>query len=102
MGLLRRDYLNYPEAFVRKGKMKEAYRGISDIINGMTNGSVKLGFGHESEYWKPGKLQSEAFAQFGRFYFDGNASVLKMVTELFPDTVRNMDNIVRAISHVRR
>lgn len=93
-------YLMYPEAFERKGKMKVEYRGFSDIINGMTKGSVKLGYGHDkSDYWEKNlKLQRETFAQYGRFYYDNNSDVLKLVNEILPETSKQMDMIVNLIS----
>ena len=97
-------YLKYPEAFIRKGKMKESYRGVSDIINGMTGGKVWLGYGRKNKgYWsQSGRLQKEAFAQYGRFYFEENQNVLRMITELFPDTTKIVDNVISAISQVGR
>ena len=93
-------YLMYPEAFERKGRMKVEYRGFSDIINGMTNGDVKLGYGHsKGGYWeKPLALQRETFAQYGKFYYDNNPDVIKLVNKVLPDTSKQMDMIVNLIS----
>ncbi|MDE5771357.1 MAG: phage minor capsid protein [Ruminococcus sp.] len=93
-------YLNYPEAFERKGRMKIEYRGFSDIINGMTDGDVKLGYGHgKGGYWDDSlNLKRETFAQYGRFYYDNNPDVLKLVNEVLPDTSKQMDMIVNLIS----
>ena len=47
-------YLEYPEAFeVSKYgiKFKEEYRGISDILNGMSNGDILMGYSHKTDYW---------------------------------------------------
>lgn len=94
-------YLKYPEAFVQEGRMKPSFRGVSDIIHGMTNGDVKLGYGHGegNSYWKkPNALQKETFAQYGRFYFDENSDVLRIITEIFPETTQQMDSILKVIS----
>lgn len=92
-------YLNYPEAFERKGRMKVEYRGLSDIISGMTGGDVKLGYYHEDSYWKKAsKLQKETFAQYGRFYYDNNSDVLRLVNEILPETSKQMNMIINLIS----
>lgn len=43
--------ITYPEAFESDAYLKNEYRGISDIIHGMTDGNVSLGFGHFNNYW---------------------------------------------------
>lgn len=92
-------YLNYPEAFEIKGRMKVEYRGLSDIISGMTGGDVKLGYYHEDSYWKKAsKLQKETFAQYGRFYYDNNSDVLRLVNEILPETSKQMNMIINLIS----
>lgn len=55
-------YLEYPEAFEngRRGiKLKNEYRGISDILNGMSKGEIRLGYRHEDSYWKREKHWNE-------------------------------------------
>lgn len=92
-------YLKHPEAFEREGRMKIEYRGLSDIISGMTEGNVKLGYYHEDSYWKqPSKLQKETFAQYGRFYYDDNSDVLNLVNEILPETSKQMNMIINLIS----
>ena len=91
-------YLKYQDAFSRPGKLKPEYRGISDIIEGMTNGGTRLGYGHiasNPDYWqKTGALSRETFAQYGRMYFEENPAVLDMLKELFPDTTAQIDTII--------
>jgi len=96
-------YLNYPEAFEKKGKVKEQYRGFSDIINGLTSGEVNLGYYHDIEYWKKTlKLQKETFAQFGRFYYDNDSDVIKIVNEMLPETSKQMNTLINVISQFGR
>ncbi|MDE7105099.1 MAG: phage minor capsid protein [Ruminococcus sp.] len=92
-------YLKYPEAFEKKGRMKEEYRGFSDIINGMTKGNVKLSYGHNKDgYWdKPLKLQKETFAQYGRFYYENNPDVMKLVNEMLPEISKQIEKIINVI-----
>ena len=91
-------YLKYPEAFEKKGRLKEEYRGISDIINGMTKGKINLGYYHKDGYWeKTYKLQKETFAQYVRFLYDNNLDVMKMINEIFPETTVSVYNIVKVI-----
>ena len=79
----------YPDALRTKRSgivvLKKPYRGIADVLNGMAGGKINYGFGHGIEYWKnPGMLEAEAWAQFGRIYFDNDPAVKKMFAELFP------------------
>ncbi len=96
-------YSKYPEAFERKGRLKEEYRGISDIINGMTYGEINLGYHHDSKYWeKPFRIQKEVFAQYGRIIFKENPEVMKMMNEMFPDITARIDTIIIATSKFGR
>ena len=92
-------YLKYPKAFEKKGKMKQEYRGFSDIISGMTNGKIRLGYHHDDEYWKiKSHLSKETFAQYGRFYYDNNPEVMKLVTEMLPETSKQVEMLIGIIS----
>lgn len=92
-------YLKYPKAFEKKGKMKQEYRGFSDIISGMTNGKIRLGYRHDDEYWKiKSHLSKETFAQYGRFYYDNNPEVMKLVTEMLPETSKQVEMLIGIIS----
>ena len=96
-------FLKYPKAFEEKGRVKIEYRGISDIIHGMSNKSINLGFGHyKNDYWqKPFKLQKETFAQYGRMNFEENSEVLKMLQEIFPNTSSQINSVISEISQLR-
>lgn len=84
--LLRR----YPEAFVQDRAsqdvtMKREYRGIADILNGISQGKERYGYGHPKSYWQESNaLAKEAWAQFGRIQFDNHPDVIKLAEELFP------------------
>ena len=93
-------YLEYPEAFeVSKYgiKFKEEYRGISDILNGMSNGDILMGYSHKTDYWKKsGRLEKESWAQYGRmFYTDGKA--LEMVKKIFPEMSQEIEQRIRRL-----
>lgn len=83
-------YSKYPKAFqkTRRGiKLREEYRGVSDILNGMSNGEINLGFFHRKDYWNDElALPSETWAQYGRILYSQNDDVLKMTEEIFPET----------------
>lgn len=68
------------------GKLKEEYRGISDIIHGLSMGAINLGYGHDELYWNDsGTAEMEAWAQFGRIYYANNPNARKMFSTLFPN-----------------
>ena len=78
----------YPKAFTLDVKghviLKDKYRGISDIISGLTGDNINLGFHHSAKYWSAsGMLEKEAWAQFGRVYFDNDSEVVKMMKDIF-------------------
>lgn len=82
----------YPFAFYKRedGKIVslEAYRGISDIIHGCSNGRIDLGYGHYTPgYWeKKLALEKECFAQYGRIVYNNDETVIKLFKALFPLT----------------
>lgn len=68
------------------GRGLRLYRGIADILNGMSGGKEWYGFGHSKKYWKtPGNLEAEAWAQFGRTYYNNDPDVKKMFEDIFPN-----------------
>lgn len=78
----------YPYAFkqnrIDDTVFKSEYRGISDIISGLSKDQINFGFHHKKEYWEnSGKLQAESWAQFGRIYYENNPEARKMFSELF-------------------
>ena len=91
-----KEYLmkRYPEAFeistlTGMWRLKEEYRGISDILNGLSGGKIYYGAGHMESYWKEsGRLEAEAWAQFGRIQFENNEVVIKFFQEIFPNFSR--------------
>lgn len=80
----------YPDIWKqsKKGKwmLKEEYRGISDILSGLTDDKLNLGYHHNADYWKRSKysLSREAWAQFGRMLYENNPEVLRLLQTLFP------------------
>lgn len=91
-------YSEYTQAFNSKYKrpiLTEEYRAISDILNGMSGGQIKLGFQHSDSYWeKSQKLEKEVWAQFGRMLYQENEDVLKMAEKLFPKVFHNVSGII--------
>ena len=85
-------FSKYPEAFYVNSELQirihEKYRGISDIVHGLTKGKVFLGYGHsEKGYWQKYKiLENETFAQFGRIMYNQDEQVIGMFKELFTET----------------
>ena len=69
-----------------KWKVKPEYRGISDILSGLTEGKLDAGYYHNSAYWKRSKysLSREAWAQFGRMLYENDPEALSVLHDLFP------------------
>ncbi len=92
-------YYRHPEIFDKSYVeliVKSEYRGISDILSGLTEGNMDLGYYHSKEYWKnPGALQRETWAQYGRMYYSEDEKVLKILQELFPDTTKEFERIIK-------
>lgn len=92
-----KEYLikTYPNVFTKEqltGEMifLEKYRGISDILDGMSDGKVDYGYGHSEDYWKdPRMMEAEAWAQFGGIHFENDPEVMKLFELLFPNFSRN-------------
>lgn len=93
-------YSKYPNIFYTNDFdeiiVYKEYRGISDIIHGMTNGKVDLGYGHRQKgYWnKINALSKETWAQYGRMIYENNEDVLKILQELFPETTNEINRIL--------
>lgn len=64
----------------------EEYRGISDILSGLTRNKVFLGFRHDNSYWDKNKLNlaKEAWAQYGRISYEDYSEPQEMLQQLFP------------------
>ena len=85
----------YPEAFEYSPTyqikvLKDEYRGIADILNGLADGKINHGYGHKKAYWKePWKLEAETWSRFGRIQYENDGEVLKMFSELFPNLLKD-------------
>lgn len=91
-------YSRYPDMFDENSKhlsVKNKYRGISDILNGLSGGNIKLGYGHSRKYWEKEKaLEKETWAQYGRMYYSENDKTLKILREILPDTTKEFEHII--------
>lgn len=83
------EYLHkkYPVMFVKtkKGKIKakSKYRGLADIINGLSNGKISIGYYHDVDYWKKkSALEHEAWAQFGRLMYENDSEAKNIFQDL--------------------
>ena len=94
-------YSRYPDMFDESSEylnVKNEYRGISDILNGLSGGNVKLGYGHSRKYWEKEKaLEKETWAQYGRMYYSENDKVLKILGDILPDTTKEFERIIEGM-----
>lgn len=92
-------YSKYSGMFLisSKGRMQvmESYRGISDILNGMSQGQIQLGYGHKKTYWDTAnRVEAETWAQYGRMMYEKQEDVHLLLNELFPETTKEITRIV--------
>lgn len=94
-------YSRHPEMFEEnysKLVVKRKYRGMADIINGMSGGKVKLGYRHADDYWKRERaLQKETWAQYGRMYYSGDEEVMEALRDVLPETTKEFERIIEAV-----
>ena len=99
----------FPDAFELSyeghKRLKEPYRGVSDIISALTNGEINFGYGHSKKYWSRNDQirMQEIWAQCGRIYFSNDPKVVDMAETLFPSgTSRVKLRIRRLVKNVER
>lgn len=90
-------YLKYSHIFVRKNKVKEHYAGISDILNGMSKGKIKLGYIHpDPDYWnKPFALEKETWANYGSMIYIRNEEAWITANNIFPSITKQVNVILK-------
>ena len=96
-------YSKYKEAFEYSVsgnlKLKEEYRGVSDILNGMSGGKIKLGYRHSAQYWEHTlALEKETWAQFGRTLYNENENAIDMLKFICPETYATITKKVKELS----
>ncbi len=98
----------YPNAFTtdRIGniRLKEDFYCISDIISGITQDDINLGFHHEKAYWQKEsrRMASEAWANYAYIYCENKFDVVLMFEELFPTFTHNTARKVAKLANVER
>lgn len=116
--LIRSDVNDYIEKFkVAKGELgysfrisqeigldmskEEAsiYNAISDIFDGVTDGSVVGKYGHSNMrgYWQnPGAIETEAFAHMFQAQFDSERYAL--MKKYFPNALKEFENLLEGVT----
>ncbi|MFV0552263.1 MAG: minor capsid protein [Anaerorhabdus sp.] len=89
-------YLKTEYEYMFRGKRNffEEYRGVSDILNGLSHGTLSYGYIHTKNYWNNKTIPDEAIAQFGRILFDNDKQVIDVLHDLFPNFVRSMEKLL--------
>ena len=61
--------------------------------------NMAIGYGHRQEgYWqRDNALEKEAWAQCGRIVYARNSEVLELINELFPNTTRLVNEILKEV-----
>ncbi len=78
-------------------RVTEPYRGISDIVHGMSKGKIFLGYGHtKKDYWKkPFRVEKETWAQYGRMIYIRNEEAWITANNIFPSITNQINVILR-------
>lgn len=78
-------------------EVKEPYRGISDILNGMSKGKIKLGYIHpDPDYWnKPFRVEKETWANYGSMIYIRNEEAWITANNIFPSITNQINVILR-------
>lgn len=110
---LRSDYTTYlqriadnngvsalrAEGMLESELQNKKKHGISDIVDGITNGKVIGCASHsvrEPDYWKdPGRLEREAFANMYASCFDTEAA--KYMSEYFPEAYKEFKKMIKEL-----
>lgn len=79
----------------------KGYGGVSDIISGITNDRVNMGWRHDKKYWRDMKdldgLGREAFAHmFAAHTMQGDAN--KFINEVFPKSYKIFKDFIKEAS----
>lgn len=89
---------NYPaifedSTFGTQKVLKAKYQGLSDIFSALSNGKIKLGYGHAAKYWTqhPERRIKEIWAQYGRIYYENDAEVKELLSSLFPSGTKRVN-----------
>lgn len=92
-------YLKHTHIFrtEKENRVKEPYRGISDILHGMSKGKIFLGYGHtKKDYWKKHlKVEKETWAQYGRMIYMQNEEVWTVTNSIFPNITAQVNAILK-------
>ena len=77
-------------------KSSDAY-SVSDILEGITDGKITGGAGHEKDYWKNDKfiVCNEAFAHFFEASMGASSSRCKYIKSVFPDAYSKYLEMIR-------
>ena len=74
------------------------YAEISDIISGMTKNKIMGHYFHKNDYWeKKDKVQHETFANLFAIAGSNDMECLKLANNLFPETLKVFDNLLRSV-----
>ncbi len=97
-------YFKYTHIFINKEEVKEPYRGISDILHGMSKRKINLGYIHPNpDYWnKPFAVEKETWAQYGRMIYMQNKEVWIVANNIFPSITKQINIILEELSEELR
>lgn len=94
----------FPDAFEVSSsghnRLKEPYRGVSDIISALTKGEINLGYGHSKKYWaRYDEIRiQEIWAQCGRIYYSNDPNVILMTESIFPSGTSRVKMKIRRLA----
>ena len=92
--------VNIDEAYESIGNVlytNPKYHSISDIAGGLTKNKCKGRYSHKTEYWKPNKVEKEAFAHFYEATARNDDAKLSVLKSMFPNAYNEFERIVASI-----
>ena len=69
------------------------HSGVSDIMQGLTDGAVNGVAGHDVGYWNEQKISAEAFVHMFEAQFDEVR--YKEMKKIFPKSLKYFENLLR-------
>ena len=69
--------------------------GVSDLVNGLTDGKACGGWLHEDSYYNKNSIAKEAFAHFFEAGMSADTTKLDYIKEIFPSAYQEYQKMIQ-------